>query len=257
LLLIPTPLKLMLHIPLVRRFYGQVIAPKGIYEYTLARTKYIDSVFKEALAEGFDQILIFGAGFDTRALRFEIEAGNTKIFELDLPITQQAKVEQYKKRGLQIPRNLEFISIDFDKESLPEKLGEAGFHRDRRSLFVMEGLLMYLQPESVDQTFNVIETFSGALSEVVFDYVLAPVLRQEGRYYGEREIVESVTNAGERWYFGIEDGAIVDFLANYGLNICEHKDAQELEREYFTDASEKVVGRINGTHCLARGVKTA
>ena len=71
LLLVPTFIKLLLHIPLVRRLFTRFISPKGIYEYTIARTKYIDAVFKDILAQGFDQILIFGAGFDTRALRFK------------------------------------------------------------------------------------------------------------------------------------------------------------------------------------------
>lgn len=219
LLLVPTFLKLLLHIPLIRRFYSQVVTPKGIYEYTIARTRYIDAVFKETLAEGFEQILIFGAGFDTKALRFQTEAGNTKIFELDVPITQEAKLDQYAKRGLSIPANVEFISIDFDKESLSEKLEQAGFGRGGRSLFVLEGLLMYLQPESVDETFKVIEEFAGEGSEVVFDYVRASVLRQVGSYYGEREIAKTVAKAGERWYFGIEEGELEPFLKKYGLRV--------------------------------------
>jgi methyltransferase (TIGR00027 family) len=255
LLLVPTFLRLLLHIPLIRTFYSQVIAPKGIYEYTIARTKYIDAIFKEVLAEGFDQILIFGAGFDTRTLRFQTEAGDTKIFELDVPITQQAKLGQYAKRGLSIPANVEFISIDFDKESLSEKLEEAGFEKGRRSLFVLEGLLMYLQPESVDETLKVIEGFAGEGSEVVFDYVRASVLRQPGAHYGGREIVGSVAKAGERWYFGIEEGELEEFLKKYGFRVSEHKDAQGLESMYFTDASGEIVGRVNGTHCLVRAIK--
>jgi methyltransferase (TIGR00027 family) len=256
LLLVPTFMKFLLHITLVRRFFRHVISPKGVYEYTIARTKYIDAVFKEVLAEGFDQILIFGAGFDTRALRFKTQTGNTRIFELDVPVTQKAKLDQYVKRGLSIPAHVEFISIDFDKESLSEKLERARFSRSRRSLFVLEGLLMYLQPESVDETLKVIEKFAGEGSVIVFDYVRASVLRQAGSYYGEREIVKSVAKAGERWYFGIEEGELEGFLKNYGLIVSEHKDAHELERVYFTDSSGQIVGRINGTHCLVRAVKS-
>ena len=255
LLLVPAFVKLLLHIPLVRRFFSRVVSPKGIYEYTIARTRYIDKIFKAVLAEGFDQILIFGAGFDTRALRFQTEIGNTKIFELDVPITQKAKLGQYEKRGLVIPANVEFISIDFDKESLSNKLKKAGFCKDRRSLFVFEGLLMYLKPESVDGTFKVIEEFAGEGSEVVFDSVRASALRRAGLYYGEKEIVNKVTKAGERWSFGIEEKELEQFLKKYGLEICEHKDARELERMYFTDASGEIVGRVNGTHCLVRAVK--
>jgi methyltransferase (TIGR00027 family) len=254
LLLVPTFLKVLLNIPLVRRICCRVIPPKGIYEYTIARTKYIDAVFKQVLAEGFDQILIFGAGFDTRALRFQAEAGYTRIFELDAAITQKAKLGQYAKRGLRIPANVEFISIDFDKQALAEKLAEGGFSRGRRSLFVLEGVSMYLQPASVDETFKVIAAFAGEGSVIVFDYVRASVLRLSGSCYGEKEIVKSVAKADERWYFGIEEKALEQFLKKYSLKVCEHIDAQDLEQMYFTDESGEIVGRINGTHCLVRAM---
>jgi len=116
----------------------------------------------------------------------------------------------------------------------------------------LEGLVMYLRPDSVDETFKVIAGLAGTGSQVVFDYVRAPVLRQEGLYYGEREILETVAKAGEQWHFGIEEGELEPFLNKYGLRVVEHKDAQELEHIYFSDASGEVVGRINGTHCLVR-----
>jgi methyltransferase (TIGR00027 family) len=255
LLLVPTFLRLLLHVPLVRRFYSRVLAPKGIYEYTIARTKYIDAAFREALVEGFEQVLVFGAGFDTRALRFQAEAGATRIFELDVPITQQAKLGQLTNRGIRIPAHVEFIAIDFDKESLPEKLDAAGFRRGWRSLFVLEGLVMYMQPASVDATFNVITDFAGPGSEVVFDYVRASVLRQAGSTYGEEEIATTVAQAGERWQFGLDEGELEGFLNTYGLRVREHWDAHDLERMYFSAASGALAGRVNGTHCLVRAVK--
>jgi methyltransferase (TIGR00027 family) len=227
-----------------------VAAPKGIYEYVIARTKYIDAVFKRALAEEFNQILIFGAGFDTRALRFQVEMGNTRIFELDVPVTQAAKIGQYQKRHLAIPPNLRFIAIDFDKESLSMKLDEAGFFKGQRSLFVLEGLVMYLQPESVDKTFQTIQEYAGQGSWVVFDYIYTSVLRKEAIYYGETGIERRVSDVGEGWQFGIEKGGIQQFLARYALQLTDQKDANELEKIYFTDENGKTVGRVNGTHCL-------
>jgi methyltransferase (TIGR00027 family) len=254
-LLLPGILKPLLHIPLARRLFSRVVAPKGIYEYVITRTKYIDAVFKQALAEQFNQILIFGAGFDTRALRFRDEMRNTLVFELDAPITQQAKIRQYQKRHLAIPSNITFIGIDFDKEALPMKLDEAGFRKQQRSLFVLEGLLMYLRPESVNATFQTIQDYAGRRSWVIFDYVYASVLRNEGIYYGETGISQTVSGAGEQWHFGIEVGEIEQFLATYDLKLISHKNAQELERLYFSDSNGKVIGRVNGTHCLVTAEK--
>ena len=253
--LLPVRIKLIFGNPLVRKYVYRLIPAKGMYEYVIARTKYIDAVFKEALAGRFDQILIFGAGFDTRALRFREISGTTKIFELDAPVTQEAKISQYRKRGLSIPPNLTFIPIDFDKESLSAKLEEAGFEKNKRSLFVLEGLLMYLQPESVDETFRIIRGFAGAGSQAVFDHVFSSVLRHEGVYEDERKIVDQVSKAGEGWQFGIEKGRIEQFLSKYDLRLCEQRDAHNLEQMYFTDPTGKIVGHVNGTHCLVRAEK--
>jgi methyltransferase (TIGR00027 family) len=256
LLLVPTFLKLILHISLFRQFFSRVLTPKGIYEYTIARTRYIDQVCKEVLAEGFEQVLILGAGFDTRALRFHREARDARFFELDLPTTQKAKLKQYVKRGISIPDNVVFISVDFDRESLTDKLDQAGFRRGGRSLFLLEGLLMYLQPVSVDENFKVVSAFAGQDSVVVFDYVRTSVLEQAGLCHGEKGIIKSVSRAGEKWHFGIEEEELKNFLMRYGLRVFEHRDAQDLERMYFTDTSGEILGRVNGTHCLVRAVKT-
>lgn len=250
--LLPNFLRLLIRIPFAGRLLIKAFATKGSYEYAIARTKYIDAVFSQALADGFAQILLFGAGFDTRALRFQGEARQTRIFELDAPATQQAKIGQYQKRHLSIPSNLVFVPIDFDKESLTVKLDQAGFKRDARSLFILEGVLMYLQPQSIDQTFQTIRELAGAGSEVVFDYIYASVLRREGTYYGEKGFADAVAKAGEQWRFGIEKGEVRQFLSRYGLELRDHRDARALEELYFADPSGKIVGRINGTHCLAR-----
>jgi methyltransferase (TIGR00027 family) len=254
-LLLPSGLRPFLHISLARRLFTKVAAPKGIYEYVIARTKYIDAVFRQALAAKFDQILIFGAGFDTRALRFQDAIENTRVFELDVSVTQQAKIGQYQKRHLAVPPSLTFISIDFDKESLSMKLDEAGFCKQRRGLFILEGLVMYLQPKSVDETFHVIRDYAGEGSRVVFDYIYASVLRKEGIYYGETGIVQTVSDAGEQWHFGIEKGQIEEFLARYAMQLIDHKDAKDLEQAYFSDSKGKLIGRVNGTHCLVTAEK--
>ena len=200
LLLVPTFFKWLLKVPFMRRLFAKMAAPRGIYEYVIARTKYIDHAFDKALEEQFDQILIFGAGFDTRALRFQTKTKGTKIFELDVPITQKAKIGQYHRRGLHVPSNLIFIPIDFDRDSLPQKLDEAGFKKNKKNLFILEGLLMYLQPESVHETLEIIRAYSGVNSRIVFDYVYASVLRQENLYYGEKGIFKSVSKAKEQWH---------------------------------------------------------
>ena len=254
-ILVPGIIKLLFRSSWICKLYGENIAPKGIYEYVIARTKYIDSVFRDALEKGFDQILIFGAGFDSRAQRFNHLNQSTMIFELDAPITQGEKKRAFDKKKIMIPERLVFVPINFNKEKLEEKLTQAGFEENRQSLFLLEGVTMYLSDTAIDSTFSFIRDVSGKGSLIVFDYVYAGVLRGENRYYGEKDIVSSVAKAGEAWTFALEEGETGDFLLKYGFTLKDHSNAKELEGNYFRNSEGKIAGKINGTHSLVTAIR--
>ena len=225
--ILPKLIGILMHISLFRKLLVRYLAPLGVYEYVIARTRYIDAMYKKALADRFEQILIFGAGYDTRALRLHDNAEHTRIFELDKHHTQQAKIKQLRKRHIHVPSNLVFIEIDFEKESLSRKLEKSGFRKGRKNLFILEGLLMYLETESVRETFQVIREYGTKGSRVVFDYIRASVLRHENTLYGESELIKSVRKAGEPWQFALEKGKrrkplslltqIIIFFAGFAL----------------------------------------
>ena len=209
----------------------------------------------DALKQGFDQIVIFRAGFDSRAQRFSEANKKSKIFELDAPITQGNKLKAFKDKRIMIPENLIYAPINFNKDSLADKLTDAGFENNRKTLFLLEGVTMYLSDDAVDTTFKFIRDVAGKGSWVVFDYIYAGVLRQENKYYGEKDILKTVAKAGEAWSFSLEEGAIETFLHKYGFTLKDHSNAQALEKRYLKNQEGKIVGRINGTHSIATGIK--
>jgi len=247
--LLPIPLKFLIKYRLIN--FKWPFFPKGIYEYVIARTKYLDNIFKESMDNGIDQILLFGAGFDTRAVRFAEKNMKTKIFELDTLYTQTAKIEQFRKRGISIPGNTIFIPIDFHVDSVSEKLESNGFYRNKTTLFIMEGIIQYLNKASVDKLFKLIYELSVPGSRVVFDYIYASVLRRENIYYGEKNIYGKVNSAREPWLFGIEKEETEAFVKNYHFNLIQDLDSEDLEKMFFRDESGNVVAKINGTHCIA------
>jgi len=247
---LPLFAKGILNVPFLRRFFMKRIAPSGIYEYVLARTKRLDEIFIDALEDNVSQIVLLGAGMDTRALRFKSRNEGTKIFELDIRTTQRPKIEILNRRGVGLPEEIVFVSIDFNRQSLSEVLLAAGYQGNERSLFLWEGVTMYLTPDAVDSTLAFIRDSGAEGSMVVFDYIYASVLRRENRYYGEKEIFERVSKAGEGWTFGIEEGAIEEFLSERGFRIISHHAPPDLEKAYLTADDGALFGRINGTHCI-------
>jgi len=253
--LVPSIVSLMIKMNLIRRIFTKKISPKGIYEYTIARTKYFDSVFQRAIQNEFEQILIYGAGFDSRGIRFLSKNSVIKVFELDVPITQNAKIAQFKKRQIRIHPNITFIPIDFNKESLTDKLTDYGFKKNKKTLFLLEGLLMYLSEQAVDSTFQMIDEYSVKKSEVVFDTIYLSVLRNENLFYGEQNIYDYVSKVGEGWTFGIEKKQIDLFLNKYHFSALEIMDSDKLEKRYFKDDNNTLLAKVNGTHCIINAIK--
>jgi methyltransferase (TIGR00027 family) len=249
-LIFPPWARFSLNFPPLRKFLMHQMFPPGIYEYTLARTRVMDAEFLDALETGFKQIVLLGAGFDTRALRFADRNHGTKVIELDVPGTQQPKIKILRRKNLKLPQELVFASIDFDKEDICEVLAKAGYQPGQKSLFLWEGVTMYLSAPAVDSTLEFIRSSAAPGSRVVFDYIYASVLRCENRYYGEQGLFETVSRAGEGWTFGLEEGVIESFLAERGFDLIAHYAPRELEWRYLTADNGTLHGRVNGTHCI-------
>jgi len=249
---LPAFAKVILNVPVFRKAFMSKVAPSGIYEYVLARTKLFDEIFLDGLAKRVYQIVILGAGMDTRALRFTSKNQGTRIIELDIEKTQQPKIEILDRKQVELPKELIFASIDFNRQSLSDVLINAGYQRDQQSLFLWEGVTMYLNSDAVDGTLSFIRESSQKGSCVAFDYIYASILRQENKFYGEKQIFETVSHAGEGWTFGIEQGEIEQFLTEHGFNLMSHYTPSELEERYFQADDGSIVSRINGTHCIVQ-----
>ncbi|VBB09011.1 methyltransferase ppm1/ppm2/tcmp [Lucifera butyrica] len=205
----------------------------GIYEYVISRTRFIDDIFENFDAK-FEQVLILGAGFDTRAIRFSNELKKTRIFELDAPVTQQAKIRRFTEKRIDFPENLTFISLDFTKESLAEKLDEAGFQKNRQCLFLLEGLTFYLNEEAINSTLNLLNEYSAEGSLLVFDYAFVSAVwrEQAAKDPKTKRHYQTLAKAGERPGFVFE-GQIQDFLARYAWKLIEDAGSGQLAERYF------------------------
>ena len=171
--------------------------------------------------------MIFGAGFDSRALRFSNSNRATIIFELDAPVTQEEKVNAYHSKKLPIPENLVFVPIDFNKERLEEKLSRAEFIGGKKTLFMLEGVTMYLSRDAVEGTLRFVSDTSGSGSMIVFDHIYAGVLRGENKYYGEKGMYRRTAKVGEEWTFALEENETGPFLDRFGFAVKDYCNAHE------------------------------
>jgi methyltransferase (TIGR00027 family) len=133
---------------LYRAVSGAFAIPIGRPTGMTERTAFVDNEVARAIGHGVEQIVLLGAGYDGRALRFG--GGPTHWFEVDLPGTQEDKRRRLTSLGVE-PAAVTYIGLDLmashDTEDLGEALAAAGHDPARPSLYVSEGLFAYLSLE--------------------------------------------------------------------------------------------------------------
>ncbi len=225
----------------------------GVYEYMLARTAFFDNLFIDALNKNIPQIVLLGAGYDTRAYRFADLNNATKIFELDIAPTQNRKMKCLQKAQIDIPKHATLVPINFNKESLKDVLEKAGYETNKATLFIWEGVSYYLEPESVDETLEFVKNASHTESVLAFDYAISISEENINKYYGVKEFAATWRKhrSNELFRFAIDEGKIESFLEQRGLKVVKHLDNKEIEETFLLNENGSFIGQINGSFRFA------
>ena len=207
--------------------------PKGMYEYVISRTKYFDRVFIYAIKEKFVQIVFLGAGFDSRPYRFNELLDNTKVFEVDADATQK-----YKKSLLNNDKNeyknIEYVSHNFEDESLFDKLKKHGYKQSDKTLFLWEGVSFYLTKEAVHRMLNDVRENSAHGSMICFDFQTMKSIEELIKTGLKEESIK----------FGIEEGKINDFVSSNKYYVIEHLDSKAIEQKFMKKENGDLFGEI-------------
>jgi methyltransferase (TIGR00027 family) len=215
----------------------------------IPRTRFIDDRMQAALREGVEQIVILGAGYDSRAYRFAEQLANARVIEVDRPDTQRLKVGRMRDVFGKLPPCVTYAPIDLANEGLGSGLAQAGYAPHQRTFFIWEGVTFYLPADSVRGTLGWISANSAAGSEVVFDYT----------YDSSIQMIKSINldtvpgfvrqailrfrslTAGEPWIFGLPDQQEKEFLNGLGF------EPQQIMGINSREAVERYLTREDGS----------
>jgi methyltransferase (TIGR00027 family) len=135
----------------------------GFVRFLEVRTRFFDNAVVHAIDEDMRQIVILGAGYDGRALRFRTPG--VRFFEVDHPATQRDKRARLDEIGAST-EGITFVAADFTEPGLDGALDAAGYDRDARALFTCEGVLRYLPEESFRALLRTTAKVAAAGSEL-------------------------------------------------------------------------------------------
>jgi methyltransferase (TIGR00027 family) len=198
--------------------------------FTAARSRIAEDALSGAVERGVRQIVILGAGLDTFALRNPHGARQVRLYEVDHPATQAAKLERVAEAQIALPPLLIFVPVDFEQDDLGEKLVAAGFQQNLPAFFTWLGVVPYLTEDAIGRTLRYVSSIQNA--EVVFDYLEPPEAFSEELRQIERQRDEQLKKMGERSVSRFEPGGIAEILQSHGFRAIEDIDFQEIKSRF-------------------------
>jgi methyltransferase (TIGR00027 family) len=226
----------------------------GVTGFLVARCRSMDDLLQENLDDGLQQLVILGAGYDSRAYRFEQLKLGVKVFEVDLPATQANKIKKVESILKKLPEYVTYVSVDFTQETLGNRLLENGFDEHLKTLFIWEGVVMYLNQQAVENTLDFIVHHSGSGSQVIFDYIYTSILDGSVRHGEVNRMRRARRFSGEGLTFSFTEGTVADFLHSRGFTQVTDITSNELHQRYFDGPNAK--RQVAWGYGIASGVVT-
>ena len=225
---------------------ARTLFPRRAIVYMQVRTRAIDDALLAFVRGGGRQVVLLGAGFDCRALRFARELAGATVFEVDHPATQARKrevldavdgsAEGGTSRAPDVGAKTEYVAWNFEERpmrELPAALAAQGHDRARPTLTIWEGVTMYLGPRAIDESVVAVQDLSVAGSRFVFTYMdRARLERPSLRARAGAAIVGLV---GEPFRFGFDPATLGAWLAERGFVLDRDATMRELAGELLGD----------------------
>lgn len=216
----------------------EIVVP-GVCGSVIARTRFIDDCLANAIENRIEQLVILGAGYDTRALRFSALKEKVKVFEIDHPATQQFKLRQLKKYLWDLKQYVTYIPVNFEEKDFGQELLAHGYDRTMKTFFIWEGVTYYLPAEVADDTLSFISKNCASGSEIVFDYFPASMAAGTCKLPEALPLGRILNTFGETILFGISPENMAGFLGKHGFKIIQSLAAENYKKAYFKGKSGK------------------
>ncbi len=217
----------------------------GLITHVVYRKPWIEGAVRDALAAGMRQLVIFGAGCDTLSLRLAELLGRIPVFEVD-----QSDVIAFRNRvladGAGVPDGVRRVGIDFSRETVRERLADAGYDPTLPTVFVAEGVMEYLTPEEVEPIFALVREQAPKGSRFVFTFLARSVYADEDF----ATLRDELDKGGETLQFGLTPEQLDDFLAAHGMRRLAFETPDMLD-ERMRRSVAAPVGIIPGFHFVA------
>jgi methyltransferase (TIGR00027 family) len=205
----------------------------GLFLHFMLRKRWIEQAVRAGLAAGSVQVVVMGAGFDTLALRLAPDFPGARFIEIDHPATQAPKRRAMERDG-RVSGNIRFIEADLARERLRDVLAaNRAYRSDARSVFVIEGVLMYLTAGEVAAVFTALSEVQRAPGRVVLT-VMEPAPDGRLDFHNATPLVKRLLHLwSEPFKCAFLRDDVKALLARHGLTLSSLATSETLRATYL------------------------
>ena len=196
------------------------------------RSRFAEDELAAAIGRGVTQYVILGAGLDTSPYRDDHPSQHVRTFEVDHPDTQRWKLEKLDNAGIQVADNVRFVAVDFEKDSLAERLVAGGFDNNAPTFFSWLGVTYYLHREAILDIFRYVAHLPSP-SQLVFDFIIGDAELNKTERAAMKAIVEFVKEYREPWISLFEPMELQKMLNDSGFDKTFHFNHDLATKKYL------------------------
>lgn len=238
----------------------------GLHEHLISRTRFIDDLVEKKVTEGYTQYVILGAGYDLRPHRLKIP-NTIKIFEVD-----QQEVQERKRSKLPVEiqntENLTYVSVDFNTQTLENRLLNHGFDPTKPTIITLEGVSQYITKDALEATLKSLVELTKRTKLIFYtSYVNQKLTSDPTQCFGKgylnpskkaKMIMNLSAKVGEPWISLYSKEEIKNIFIHYGFTVIEDKTLSDLNTIYFEPVGRKLLEKelFNLEHSLVAESKS-
>jgi methyltransferase (TIGR00027 family) len=207
----------------------------------VVRTRLIDDMVRDSIRAGTRQLVLLGAGFDSRAFRLD-ESRHIRTFEVDHPATQRAKRERLKRFLEHPPGNVCFVEVNFETDDLACKLSVAGFDAKIPAVVLWEGVVSYLTEPAVNANLVVLSRLLAPQSRLILTYVDKGALDGSVAFRGSRRWTSWVRRSDEPFLFGFDPAALAKTVSRFGFQLESDVSTADAAKLYYSITGRRESG---------------
>jgi methyltransferase (TIGR00027 family) len=213
----------------IAKLVERITIPGILLHYAL-RKKCIRELARSALANGDDQVVILGAGFDPLSSELQREFPTARFWEIDHPATQRYKVRACSEIGIE---RVHFVAVDLSAAGLDrEALISSGFDPAKRTFWIAEGLLMYFPKETVCSLIRTLSSLSAPGSQLAFTFMEK---QRDGHIRFDSQtkpVTWWLRTRGEPFLWGTTRSELAEFIGPWRvIRFFDHDDLRKIESE--------------------------